>query len=439
MGARLGRAPAAAGARAHLRRQHLLSRAQHAGLFRGPARAGTVRRATALAGRRPDPDLQPRPAFRLRDLRGRGRAPGAPPDRPRRRRDPRRDHLRVSAVPHGSLRPSAAAADAVHSAHAVGVSSPAGQRPPARRRAVRRLCRVSDAVVRLLRHLPGSVPGGRLRDDADREGGAVAGADRRAGGGGRDRHGGDGAGRARLSRGAPGGGRAAERRDRQEQRDVAELPGTAGDQHRLREGFRALHGSGATAVSGVRGGRARARRAVAANTARTTRLCSRASVCLRPGADSRVRCLAGIQRRDLSRALRLLPAVQGAAHPGADGADGRLLAGDPRGLRRGAHRRAAAVAHDQARGADAGRRADADRVRVDADRALGGAAAAAAGLRRSRPRRRRRADLRDLRVSDRHDGGPGVSLLLDVPLAESGQRLQRLLSAVVRADCKRGS
>ena len=40
--------------------------------------------------------------------------------------------------------------------------------------------RVSDAVVRLLRHLPGSVHGGRLRDDADREGGAVAGAGRRA-------------------------------------------------------------------------------------------------------------------------------------------------------------------------------------------------------------------------------------------------------------------
>ena len=204
----------------------------------------------------------------------RRRAAGAPADRQRRRRDRRRHRLRVSAVPHRSLRAPAAAADAVHPARAVGVPSSARQRPPARRRAARRVRRVSDAVVHLLRHLPDSVHGGRLRDDADRDGRRCRGerivALRRGGG---DRHGGDDAGRARLSGGAQGGGRARTRRDRAEQRDVAQLPGAAGGERRLREGVRALHGSGATAVSGFRRGRARDRRALAANTARTARLC----------------------------------------------------------------------------------------------------------------------------------------------------------------------
>ena len=124
---------------AHLRRQYLLSRAQHARLFRDLLVPGLFAAPLHWLGRRADPGLQPRLPVRLRALRCRRRAPGAPADRQRRRGDRRRHRLRVSAVPHRSLRPSAAAADAVHPAHDVGVPSTARQRPPARRRAARRV------------------------------------------------------------------------------------------------------------------------------------------------------------------------------------------------------------------------------------------------------------------------------------------------------------
>ncbi len=58
-------------------------------------------------------------------------------------------------------------------------------------------------------------------------------------------------------------------------------------------------------------------------------------------------------------------------------------------------------------------------------------------VRRSPARRRRRPDVGDLRVPDRRDGRSGVSLLLDVPLAVPGQRLQRVLPAVVPEDRQR--
>ena len=168
VGAGVGGAPTAARAGASLRRQHLLSRAEHAGLLRDADRAGPHRRAAALARRRADSDPQPGLPFGLRPLRRRRRAAGPPAHRQRRRRDPRRDRLRVSAVSHRSLRAPAAAADAVHSAGALGLSPPARHRTAARRRAARRLRRLPDAVVHVLRPLPRPVHGGRLRHDADR-------------------------------------------------------------------------------------------------------------------------------------------------------------------------------------------------------------------------------------------------------------------------------
>ena len=109
---------------------------------------------------------------------------------------------------------------------------------------------------------------------------------------------------------------------------------------------------------------------------------------LRSRPDARLRCVARLQRRDLPRAVRLLPAVQGAAHSGADGADGRFLARRAGGVRRGADRGAPAISERAPGGADGYRRADARRVRVEAAPALGGAGAAAGELRRSRARRR---------------------------------------------------
>ena len=162
-----------------------------------------------------DPDLQPRVPVRLRAVRRRRRAARAPPDRPRRRRDSRRHRLRVSAVSHRSLRAPAAAADAVHPARALGVSSAARHAS----RLATACCSASSPRARCCRActtaLPHSLHGGRLRRDADRGSrGRCRGrrADRRARRGGRDRGRRHAAGRARLPGGAQGGGRARARR-----------------------------------------------------------------------------------------------------------------------------------------------------------------------------------------------------------------------------------
>ena len=168
-----------------------------------------------------------------------------------------------------------------------------------------------------------------------------------------------------------------------------------------------------------------------------SRLSADAAVCIRAGPDPRVRRVARFQRRHLSGAVRLLPAVQGAAHPGAHGADGRLLARRARGLRRDADREAAALAGLATRRADDDRDPDARRVCLDASRLVGGSAASAASVRRSPARRRLRPDVGDLRVPDRRHGRSGVSLLLDVPLAVPGERLQRFFPAVVPEDRQR--
>ena len=62
----------------HLRRQHLLSRAQHAGLHRDAAPAGRGGGAAALARRRADAGLQPGVSVRLRAVGCRRRAARAP-------------------------------------------------------------------------------------------------------------------------------------------------------------------------------------------------------------------------------------------------------------------------------------------------------------------------------------------------------------------------
>ncbi len=233
--------------------------------------------------------------------------------------------------------------------------------------------RLPDAVVHVLRHLSHPVHGGRLRHAADRQRHAAEGAADGAGGGGGDRDGHDGAGGTRLSRGAQSRRRARPGRGRHEQRDLAELPGAAGGQRPLRQGVRALHGSRAPALSRIRRGRARDHRSRPAKAEapehpapRAPREPARRPARVRARAAARLRRVARLQRRDLPRPLRLLSPVQGAAYPGPDGIDGRLFAGGAGRLRRqpgsrtGCHRRTVAAG-----GADADRPADARRVRVD--------------------------------------------------------------------------
>ena len=103
---------------------------------------------------------------------------------------------------------------------------------------------------------------------------------------------------------------------------------------------------------------------------------------LRARPAARARRIARLQRRDLSRALRLLPAVRGAARPRAHGTDGRILARGTGRLRRGTNRRTRPLAADAARRADHPG-LDAGRIRVEAAAALGGAVASAGELRGS--------------------------------------------------------
>ena len=235
----------------HLRRQHLLSRAQHARLFRDAAGAGTAGRAAALARRRPILVYNlvflsgsRCPASASRCSSAASPATPAPPSSP--------ESCSRFALSHRSLRAPAAAADAVHSARVVGVPSAARHQPAARRRAARRLRRRPDAVVHVLRHLPDAVHGHRLRHAADRSAlDAVA----------------NGwralaaaaaivtvvmlpVGRAYLAArkvvGERGRGEVA-----QNSATLAQLPGAAGSQRRLRQRVRAVHGSRAAAVSGI--------------------------------------------------------------------------------------------------------------------------------------------------------------------------------------------
>ena len=149
-----------------------------------------------------------------------------------------------------------------------------------------------------------------------------------------------------------------------EQRDLAQLSRAAGDERNVRESVRAVHGARTPAVPRVRRGGSRHRRPLAIRP----RLPADAAVCVRAGPDPRVRRVARFQRRHLSGAVRLLPAVQGAAHPCAHGADGRLLARRARGLRCDTDREAAALAGLATRRADDDRDPDARRVCLDASR-----------------------------------------------------------------------
>ena len=170
---------------------------------------GSARRAAVLARRRADSDLQPGVPLGFRALRGGRRAAGAPADRPHRRRDSRRHRVRVSAVPHRSLRAPAAAADAVHSAGAVGVPSPARYRTrcaTACCSGVFVACQMLSCMYYGIFLIPYmAVVCGTLLIAS---GSAAEAAADGAGGGRGDRDGHDGAGRPRVSRGAQSRGRA---------------------------------------------------------------------------------------------------------------------------------------------------------------------------------------------------------------------------------------
>ena len=206
---------------------------------------GAGRGAAALARRRADPDLQPRVPVRLRPLGRRRRAAGAAAHRPRRRRRwspgscSRFRRTGSTITPHLQLQQTQfipLALWAFHRAARLG--------PPARRRAARRVRRLPDAVVHVLRAVSRAVHGRRLRHDADRRppDAAAAGSSRwsprrRSCG---DRH---DAGRPRLPVGAQGRRRARPGGGGAEQRDVAQLPGAAGGERGVRQGVRAIHAS----------------------------------------------------------------------------------------------------------------------------------------------------------------------------------------------------
>src|SRR5207344_305149 len=154
MDAGLGRAPAAAGAGAAVRRQHLLSRAQDAGLYRNTPPAGCRGGAAALGGRRAAAGPQPGVVVRLRRVRCRYRPARTVADGERRRRSPRRHRLRVRPLSNRPPPAPPAAADAVSAAGAVGLSPAARKRANGERRLVWSVRRGASPVVHVLRSVP---------------------------------------------------------------------------------------------------------------------------------------------------------------------------------------------------------------------------------------------------------------------------------------------
>ena len=214
-------------------------------------------------------DLQPGVSVRLRAVRRRRRAAGAAAHRPHRRRDPRRDRLRVSAaIASITTRTCSCSRRSSFRWRCGRFTACSTARPAARRRAarrVRRACQMLSCMYYGIFLIP--VHGRRLRHDADRRRGRCRASawSRCWSAAARSSIGGDDSGRARL----PGRARAwsasagaAEVAD--EQRDVAQLSGAAGDERGLRQGVCAVHAARAPAVSRVRRGRARDRRPVAA-------------------------------------------------------------------------------------------------------------------------------------------------------------------------------
>jgi hypothetical protein len=162
------------------------------------------------------------------------------------------------------------------------------------------------------------------------------------------------------------------------------------------------------------------------------RVVSRSARRVSPRVAARVRRLPGLQRVHLPGPLRIHPPIPRVADTGTHGRSGGILTCRARRLRR---RPADRVHSNDVRAPRARCRSgsrDAGRVRVTTADAANHSHCAIRSLCRRRQGPRRQSDRDDFRVSRFDTPRSDLHVQLDLSLAESGQRVWRVLSTVVR-------